>query len=43
MDDHRDDDGECGGEDDNENSSPHTFCGIIKAIKFAQHYDKKAL
>src|SRR5262249_49352572 len=42
-DDHPDDDGECGGEDDTDHSSPHAFRGIIKAIKFAQHYDIKAL
>jgi hypothetical protein len=38
-DDHPDDDGECSGEDDSQNSDPHTSCGIINAIKFAQHYD----
>jgi hypothetical protein len=43
RDDHPDDDGERGGENDTESSSPHAFCGIIKAIKFAQHYDIKAL
>jgi len=34
-DDHRDDDGERGGEDDTENSSPHAFRSIIIGIKFA--------
>jgi hypothetical protein len=43
RDDHPDDDGECGDENDTENSSPHAFRGVIKAIKFAQHYDIKAL
>jgi hypothetical protein len=42
-DDHPDDGGERDGEDDRQNSDPHASCGIIKAIKFAQHYDIKAL
>jgi hypothetical protein len=36
-DDHRDDDGERDGKNDSQNSDPHASCGIIKAIKFAQH------
>jgi hypothetical protein len=43
VDDPPDDDGECSGEDDSQNSDPHASCGIIKAIKFAQHYDITAL
>ena len=41
--DHPDDDGQRGDEDDRQNSDPHASCGIIKAIKYAQHYDIKAL
>jgi hypothetical protein len=42
-DDHPHDDGERDGEGDSQNSDPHASCGVIKAIKFAQHYDIKAL
>jgi len=38
-----DDSGERDGENNRQNSDPHASCGIIKAIKFAQHYDIKAL
>jgi hypothetical protein len=38
-----DDNDECGGEDYRQNSDPHASCGIVKAIKSAQHYDIKAL
>ena len=42
-DDDPDDDGKRGGEGDRQNSDPHASCSIIKAIKFAQHDDIKAL
>jgi len=42
-DDHPDDSGERSGEDDRQNFDPHASRGIIKAIKFAQHCDIKAL
>jgi hypothetical protein len=41
-DDHRDDDGERGGENDTQNSHPHASRGIIKAIKFAQHWRSRS-
>ena len=37
-DDLRDDDGERGRENDTQNYAPHAPCGVIKAIKFAQHW-----
>ena len=43
RDDHPDDNDECGGEDDRQNSDPHVSRGIIKAIEFAQHHDIKAV
>ena len=42
-DDHPDDDGQRGGEGDRQNYDPHASRSIIKAIKFAQHDDIKAL
>jgi hypothetical protein len=42
-DDHPDDDDQRGGEGDSQNSDPHASCSILKAIKFAQHDDIKAL
>jgi hypothetical protein len=40
-DDLRDDDGNCCGESDTQNSDPHASCGIIKAMKFAQHWHSR--
>jgi hypothetical protein len=39
---HRDDDSDCDGENDTQNSGPHASGGIIKAIKFAQHWHSRS-
>jgi hypothetical protein len=41
-DDHPDNDGKRGGEYDTQNSDPHASRGIIKAIKFAQHWRSRS-